>query len=93
MATVRISSEALAEPVAHLVDEMLACYVDWREDATAAADAYGRWSGAPPSEIACRFAAYLAALDQEESAATRYALAVRDLERSLRCDRSLTTHR
>jgi len=52
-----------------LVDELLACYIDWRHAAAAAADAYARWSGAPGAEEALRFSAYTAALDQEESSA------------------------
>jgi hypothetical protein len=80
MATREISAYALTGPVAGLLDEMLACYVDWREDAAAAADAYRRWSCAPTAEESIRFAAYRAALEQEESAARSYRLAVTDVE-------------
>jgi hypothetical protein len=68
MATPPISTPALAWPVALLVDEMLGCYVDWREEATAVSDAYRRWSNAPEDEKVCRFTPYIAALDLEETA-------------------------
>lgn len=80
MATSEISPDALTGPVAGRLDEMLACYVDWREDAAAVADAYRRWSSAPTAEESIWFAAYGAALEQEESAARRYGLAVTDVE-------------
>jgi hypothetical protein len=83
MATREISADALTGPVAGLVDEMLACYVDWREDARSAADAYRRWSCATTAEESIRFAAYRAALEQEESAARRYGLAVTGVEDAL----------
>ena len=71
-----------------LVDEMLAYYIDWRRDAAAAADAYRMWSDPPAGEEAIRFSAYLAALDQEESSALRYALVFREVESALRHDGS-----
>ena len=64
------------KPAAQLVDELLARYVEWREDAAAVADAHGRWRAAPAAERAVAFAAYRAAVDQEESAAAAYAAAV-----------------
>ncbi len=66
-----------------LVDEMLGCYISWREDAAEAADAYGRWRAAPRAEESWRFAGYLAALDLEESTAASYAQAVADVERAI----------
>jgi hypothetical protein len=66
-----------------LVDEMLACYVDWRERAAAVADAYSRWSGGRSAEEAARFAAYRAALDLEQAAAIDYGSVVTDLRRRL----------
>jgi len=56
-----------------MVDEMLAAYVDWRETAAVARVAYGRWSQSPVAERELRFATFLAALDQEQSAAASYA--------------------
>ena len=83
MTNAGISSEALTGPAAVLADEMLAGYLDWREDAAAVADVYQRWSHAPAAEEPMWFSVYLAALEQEESAAEIYALAVANLRRSL----------
>jgi len=44
----RTGGEAGAWPVAALVDEMLAMYVEWREHADTVASAYARWCAAPP---------------------------------------------
>jgi hypothetical protein len=55
-----------------LVDEMLARYLDWRAEAEAVDAAYGVWSRAPQAEGALAFAAYGAAVDREERAATVY---------------------
>ena len=66
-----------------LVDELLSYYIDWRQDAKAAEDAYRLWSTAPAGDGALRFSAYRAALDQEESSAARYALVFREVERAL----------
>jgi hypothetical protein len=71
------------EAVAGLVDEMLASYIDWREGAAAARDAYTRWCSAPAGEEDSMYSAYMAALDQEESAAARYAVVLEHVERSL----------
>jgi hypothetical protein len=71
------------EAAAGLVDEMIAGYIDWREGAAAARDAYTRWCNAPAGETDWRFSAYTAALDQEESAADRYALVLEHVQRSL----------
>ena len=75
--------DTLASRVAYTVDHVLACYIKWREDAAAVRDAYGLGSTAPDVEEAGRFYAYLAALDQEQSSAGIYALAVARLERWL----------
>jgi hypothetical protein len=76
-----------AFPPAELVDRLMSRYVSWRERAAAVADAYRQWSDAPADERASRFAAYLGALDLEESSAHSYALLVADVERSLHHDR------
>lgn len=77
------SENTLLEPPAGLVDEMLAYYIDWRHAAADVSDAYTRWLHAPPSEEPSRFSAYMAALDQEESEATSYALVVKNVERAM----------
>lgn len=75
----RTGGDARTWPVAVLVDEMLAMYVEWREHADTVADAYARWCAAPPEERTVRCAAYLAVLDQEQATASDYADTVRDL--------------
>jgi hypothetical protein len=66
-----------------LLDDLLDVYLHWRESARAVADAYARWSLASGPELALRFAAYTATLDQEQRTAAAYAAAVTDLERTL----------
>jgi hypothetical protein len=48
------------------------------------ADSYRRWSSAPAGEQALRFAVYIAALDEEQTAAAIYAESIRELDRWLR---------
>jgi hypothetical protein len=59
-----------------LVDEAIERYVDWREACAAVRDAYELWTRAPAHERPLSFAAYRAALDQEEAAATVYGAVV-----------------
>ena len=84
MATPRMPLGATADQIRSwamelLVDEMLATYVDWRQAAWAVGEAYGHWSDASAPERSVRHAAYIAALDREESAALGYAAAVADV--------------
>jgi hypothetical protein len=78
-----IRFDTLGWPAKALVEDVLAGYAEWRDGADAVADAYERWSAAPPDEYLVRFAAVIAALDQEQTAADGYAEAIRKLERSL----------
>ena len=55
------------------VDAAFAAYTQWRSERDAVRAAYRRWSGAGPFDEALAFAAYQAALDREERAATTYA--------------------
>jgi hypothetical protein len=66
--------EELARSV--LVDEAMERYVEWREECGAVEDAYANWSSASPEEAELPFAAYSAALDREQSAATVYHRAI-----------------
>jgi predicted aminopeptidase len=66
-----------------LIDEAMERYVEWREECAAVYDAYANWTNAPMEETDLPFAAYSAALDREQSAATVYGRALRRLERSL----------
>jgi hypothetical protein len=59
-----------------LVDEAIERYVDWREACAAVRHAYEQWVRAPKHERPLSFAAYRAALDQEEAAATLYGAVV-----------------
>jgi hypothetical protein len=81
--TVEGEGAMLWPPEAHLVDEMIDCYLEWRETATAVASAYRQWFHAPRDEGRRRYSAYTASLDQEEAAAITYELAVADVEQWL----------
>ncbi len=70
-------------PATYLVDEMVDCYVEWRECAAAVATAYRRWSDAPPGERHRWYSGYTASLDQEQSAATSYERAASDVQQRL----------
>jgi hypothetical protein len=72
---------AFVKEVTDVVDEMLACWTEWRETATNSTDAYRRWCVAPEGEETRRYSAYMSALDQEEAAAETYSRAVADVER------------
>ena len=67
-----------------LVELAIGAYVEWRETAGAVGETYAQWSTAPISEQSMRYAAYVAALDQEEGAAAIFADSVGDLARGLR---------
>ena len=71
--SVDLASHRTSSRISEMVDEMLAAYVDWRETAAVAEVAYRRWSQSPAGERELRFATFVAALDQEESAAASYA--------------------
>jgi hypothetical protein len=67
-------------PAVRLVHGTVESCVGWRESAAAVADAYGRWSGSPPSKERWRYSAYTASLDYEQAAAAAYELAVAGAE-------------
>ena len=66
-----------------LIDEAMDRYVEWREECETVYDAYAYWTKAPTEETDLPFAAYSAALDREQSAATVYGRALERLERAL----------
>ena len=72
-----------AWPIPTLIDRALDTYVEWRETTDTVADTYERWCAAPASDEATRFAAYMAALDQEQTAAGMCAESISELERWL----------
>jgi hypothetical protein len=67
----------------HLTNEAFARYLDWRAESEAVAAAYGVWSRAPRTEGALAFAAYGAAIDREERAATVYRSVIDRIEQLL----------
>jgi len=68
----------------NLLDEALERYLDWRMECESVDEAYGNWSAA---EGELRFAAYRAALDREEWAATLYGAVIERLERLVGTER------
>jgi hypothetical protein len=70
-------------PPEELIDEMLACYAEWREEVATVDETYRRWCVAPNAERDLYFGVYLAALDQEESAAMLYAVVAQQVSELL----------
>jgi hypothetical protein len=66
-----------------LVDQAIESYVEWREECATIEVAYRCWSSERGTERSMSFAAYTAALDREERAATVYADAVGRVKRLL----------
>jgi hypothetical protein len=58
---------------ADMIDRLLELYCAWREECAHLDVAYRRFSIASPPDRPLAFAAYIAALDREESAARVYA--------------------
>ncbi len=54
------------------LDGVIDGYVTWREESAAVTASYRSWDRAPRDERATAFAAYVAALDREEQAASAY---------------------
>jgi hypothetical protein len=63
-----------------LIDEAFARYLDWLAESEAVNAAYRVWSRAPRTDGALPFAAYGAALDREERAATVYRAVIDRIE-------------
>jgi hypothetical protein len=59
-----------ADRAPDLADEFAEIYLRWREESAAVQLAYERWRAAPADDTAHAYAAYHAALDLEERAAT-----------------------
>jgi hypothetical protein len=55
-----------------LIDQMIDGYVSWREECAAVATAYENWSRSARQDRGLAYAAYTAALDREERAASTY---------------------
>ena len=54
-------------------DELLECYLSWREECHAVRLAYQRWVDSAQAEGRLGYVGYVAALDREEQAARIYA--------------------
>lgn len=63
-----------------LVDRMMELYCDWRTTSWDTRAAYARFLDASPPDRDMAFAAYIAALDQEESACGSYATQIRVIQ-------------
>jgi hypothetical protein len=63
-----------------LIDEAFARYLDWLAESEAVNAAYGVWSRSARTDGALPFAAYGAALDREERAATVYRSVIDQVE-------------
>jgi len=63
-----------------LVDRMIELYCDWRTGCWDVRAAYERFLEAPAADRAVAFAAYMAALDREESTCEWYAAQVRAIQ-------------
>jgi hypothetical protein len=70
MATVFDSDTAVGR---WAVDQLLECYVSWREECHAVRVAYQRWVDSTRAEGRLAYGAFVAALDHEEHAARAYA--------------------
>jgi hypothetical protein len=61
-------------------DDMTEAYLSWREESLAVADAFRTWATAPRGERRGAWAAYAAALELEEHAASVYRHRVLDAQ-------------
>jgi hypothetical protein len=68
---------------ARFVDEVIQCYVAWREQCDAVRMGYESWCSGAGQERTIRFALYKMAVDREESAAKLYADSIGRLRRFL----------
>src|ERR1700761_6342349 len=64
-----------SRPLKHL-DELMDCYLRWRDASRSAAESYRHWTLAPSADRDGGFTAYVEALDREEEAAGCYRSAV-----------------
>jgi hypothetical protein len=58
--------------LSRLIDQMIDGYVSWREECAAVAASYENWSRSGRQDRSLAYAAYMAALDREEHAASTY---------------------
>lgn len=63
----------ISAPEATLIDQLLEFYCAWRAECAAVRTTYEQFCTVAPSDRTLAFAAYMAALDREESGAQMYA--------------------
>lgn len=56
-----------------VMDALFECYLDWQASCQMVADAHARWREAVSGDRGTAFAAYMAALEDEEDASSEYA--------------------
>ena len=64
-----------SQPLEQL-DELMDCYLRWRDASRSAAESYRHWNRASRADCDGAWSRYAAALDREEGAAARYRSAV-----------------
>jgi hypothetical protein len=64
-------------PLRSVVDDPVIAYADWRTECLAVWTAYRHWTNAPTGDAVLAHAAYEAALDREDAAASAYARVIR----------------
>jgi hypothetical protein len=70
--TMKPGRSTVASPSSLVIDEAMDGYVAWREESLAVEKAYRNWLSAGREDRSLSFAAYAAALDREERAASEY---------------------
>jgi hypothetical protein len=65
------------------VDELLACYIAWRDECRGVRLAYRLWLDSAQAESRLAYAQYVAALDREERAARTYAAHIEIFSRKI----------
>jgi hypothetical protein len=58
------------------LDELMDCYLTWRNESRSVAESYRHWTLAPRADRSGAFSRYASALDREEEAAACYRSAV-----------------
>jgi hypothetical protein len=84
VARIAAKTRRLELELCRLTDDVIDGYVAWREQSAAVGATYADWLQAAVGDEAAAFAAYLAALDQEEHAAKQYERSLELMARRLR---------
>jgi hypothetical protein len=81
---VSVNAAAAAFDVSPTVADRVAAYGEWRVSCASVWEAYRHWSSAPKADEELAHAAYAAALDREDAAASAYSRISAPMEH---CDR------